>query len=643
MKIRTIEAAGLKGRKFQHDLAPATVFTGPSFSGKTAVLDAVKVALLGYHPKLGKRTSDTLKLADGGGIGVKLTFDNGQVLDRLFSVGRGDKAFASNQQGPFMEPAMLDINEYFALSGPARCAYVLAHMPLPSLDGADPDAAVVRAIQSITVENADAEDVEAAVKEAVAAAREIGEARVQEDATIGEWLERLIEEMQAKRKESDVAMKQFAGLSQGTTQLKAESPAVPARSVEGELKKAVERRDSLKVELQTLQAALATNKRHDDRIAWLTNELSLAQDYTEAIKELQDVIADLEKQVASKPEDPMTAYRKMMELQEQLGIKASEQGQLRAALDKLNRKHSENMQLDCCPFCKSKRKGWQEELVEEHKRQVAENEALQLESEGEVVKLKSAKEQAERDYHTLKARDDAFRQTTHTINEKRKKLDSYRSLAADTDQYRTELAALKSSRPPAADGFRVPELETEIRLAQSEVDRLDGEQRKFIAAKATEAQVLKANKAHAREKARLAVFKGTVNALRELQQTILNKVFTSMMDTVNRFTDGILRARLEFRDGDIGYLRGTQWVSHECFSGTEEAVAYAGLCVALAAQAPFKLVVVDELGIVDDITKEKVLNRMVELVSNGTIDQFIGADVAAEGWRIDGLLVVPVQ
>lgn len=638
MKLRTIASSGLKGRDFKYDLAPATVFTGPSFSGKTAVLDAVKVALLGYHPKLGKRPGDVLQLSSGNGMKVILTFDDGDRIERMF--GRGLNA--TKKEEPFMQPAMLDVGEYFAMSGPARMAYVLANMPLPSLDGADPDAAVVKAIQSITVEDSDAEDVEAAVKEAVMEARKVGAARVEEDATIGEWLELLLARMKELGKESDTAMKQFAGLAQGTTQLSAAAQAAPARSVEAQLKAAAERRDTLKVELNTLQAALQTNKAHEERIAWLEKELSVTMDFDSQIKTIEGAIAELEKQQGVQPVDPMTAYRKMMECQEQIGLKTAEANRLRVELDRMEKKHSENMQLECCPFCKSKKKGWQEGIVEEHKAKVAENALLRGMAEGDTRKLAEAKEKAEQEYQKLKGLHDAFTEAGRVLNSERKRLDSLRTQAAATAQYRTELKTRKESRPPAADGFRVPELETEIRLAQTEVDRLDGEQRKFISEKAKEAQVLKANAAHAKHKARLAVFKGAVEAVRELQATILNRVFTGMMDTVNLFTNRILRAPLQFRDGDIGYERDGKWVSHSCFSGTEEAVAYAGICVALAAKAPMKLVVIDELGIIDDITKDKVLRRLVELVKAGVIDQFLGADVSNPAINIDGLTTIPV-
>ena len=96
-----------------------------------------------------------------------------------------------------------------------------------------------------------------------------------------------------------------------------------------------------------------------------------------------------------------------------------------------------------------------------------------------------------------------------------------------------------------------------------------------------------------------------------------------------RFTAGILRSPLVYQDGDLGRFEGDKFISWETFSGTEEALAFAGLSVALAAQAPVKVVLIDELGRLTSANKTKLLDRMLELTRDGVIDAFIGADVVA--------------
>ena len=77
------------------------------------------------------------------------------------------------------------------------------------------------------------------------------------------------------------------------------------------------------------------------------------------------------------------------------------------------------------------------------------------------------------------------------------------------------------------------------------------------------------------------------------------------------------------------------WIPHEAFSGTEQLLAYAGFAVALAGQAPIKVVIMDELGRLTGTRKAAMLRRMCELVSKGVIDQFIGCDV--EGNMVSGV------
>jgi hypothetical protein len=122
---------------------------------------------------------------------------------------------------------------------------------------------------------------------------------------------------------------------------------------------------------------------------------------------------------------------------------------------------------------------------------------------------------------------------------------------------------------------------------------------------------------------------------------MIDVAIKNLMATANLFTRCILKQPLDYRDGDIGYVEAGQWVSHECFSGTEEALAYAGLSVALAQSAPLKLVIIDELGIIDPPSlRRRIVDRMQELVTAGVIGQFIGADGSAAAAVYEGVNLI---
>ena len=65
MTPRKVTATGIKTGGIQIDLMPLTIVTGDNGSGKTAIADAIKLALLGRHPVLGSRGAEIMKLSNG--------------------------------------------------------------------------------------------------------------------------------------------------------------------------------------------------------------------------------------------------------------------------------------------------------------------------------------------------------------------------------------------------------------------------------------------------------------------------------------------------------------------------------------------------------------------------------------------------
>lgn len=141
------------------------------------------------------------------------------------------------------------------------------------------------------------------------------------------------------------------------------------------------------------------------------------------------------------------------------------------------------------------------------------------------------------------------------------------------------------------------------------------------------------------------VFTEASKALNEAVKVATEKAFGEVLKVSKKFTSGLLNSDLEFRDGELGrrvsqldLAQGRNagidaWISHEAFSGTEELIAYAGFAVAIANRAPFKLVVMDELGRMTEQRKKDVVNRMLELTKMGVIDQFIGVDSDPGAWK----------
>jgi hypothetical protein len=284
-----------------------------------------------------------------------------------------------------------------------------------------------------------------------------------------------------------------------------------------------------------------------------------------------------------------------------------------------------------CPYCGTNKQGWQDTVRREHLKRVADLKAKAVAGLSEVGTLRKLLADAMAKHADAMVAERQHKERGDRMAELLRELATLTTTAAVRESYANELKLLQDSAPSAGDEARLAGLRDEVRrLDDTELVALDAEHRRWVAAKATEGQALAARERGLQQTARAEVFKLAVEEVAKLQQEMIDGAIGGLMAVANQFTVGIMRAPLQYRDGDIGYMHAGQWVSHETFSGTEEALAYAGLSVALAAEAELKLVMIDELGVADPVTKHQIVSRMIKLIEDGVIAQFIGADVSSD-------------
>ncbi|MFH1572195.1 MAG: hypothetical protein ABIL09_29665 [Gemmatimonadota bacterium] len=98
MKLKTLIMRGLKGAGRTLRLAPVTFFHGPNAAGKSAIQDAVRLAVLGYAPGLPRTVDGVLRLAAGDELDVEAGFEvDGETVTvargwRRFEIESGSKA-----------------------------------------------------------------------------------------------------------------------------------------------------------------------------------------------------------------------------------------------------------------------------------------------------------------------------------------------------------------------------------------------------------------------------------------------------------------------------------------------------------------------------------------------------------------------
>lgn len=112
--ISSIAAINLKGRNFTHTLEPLTVVAGDNATGKTAITDAIQVALLGYLPALGKKPSATMELAPATAkqLEAVATFSDGGKVRRTFTRTRTGAGADQAGEAPDIQPAQLSFAEF---------------------------------------------------------------------------------------------------------------------------------------------------------------------------------------------------------------------------------------------------------------------------------------------------------------------------------------------------------------------------------------------------------------------------------------------------------------------------------------------------------------------------------------------------
>ena len=125
--------------------------------------------------------------------------------------------------------------------------------------------------------------------------------------------------------------------------------------------------------------------------------------------------------------------------------------------------------------------------------------------------------------------------------------------------------------------------------------------------------------------AHVTVTKAIGKVLRDKQAALVDAVFGSLLKVANGIVGEILPSSLAFHEGDVGRWNGHHWISHQTFSGTEQALTFVAIAAALSQGAPIRLLIFDELGRLDRERRMLLLNLLQNAITAGWIDQFIVA------------------
>ena len=145
MKIAKLKLTNVKGHNRLLDLAGVNIITGSNFSGKTAILQAVRLVLTGsLPPPIGKLPSSIYQLAGNpeaaGEMSVKVRMTNNRdVLLQYVKDTKGSvKAIGTVPADLALPPLLCEPRQFFAMTGAERIKTVFGACDL-SRTGFGPD------------------------------------------------------------------------------------------------------------------------------------------------------------------------------------------------------------------------------------------------------------------------------------------------------------------------------------------------------------------------------------------------------------------------------------------------------------------------------------------------------------------------
>ena len=100
--IQQLTMSNVKGVTNLFALGPLTVISGPNECGKSALLDAITINLLRYHPALGKTPASTMELSSDSRMAVSIMFSDGSMRNAEWKINSKGVVVAT------VPPAVID-------------------------------------------------------------------------------------------------------------------------------------------------------------------------------------------------------------------------------------------------------------------------------------------------------------------------------------------------------------------------------------------------------------------------------------------------------------------------------------------------------------------------------------------------------
>lgn len=663
MILKKIVARNVKEQSFEIPLSQAVAIVGPNFAGKSAVIEAIRLGFIGYIPEIGKLPAATWELSSGADMEVTLEFDDLSKICRRFFL-RGEKVQAQTQYWDgTLKPVtdenhalvkmagipLLSAEHYFSLTDTERTNYVFDRIRLPDTYSSD---AIIAGIERISLGDDHSELVETAKRDLITELRKFfGPATA--PTPIQQALNDSVEALREKFTYWNRRQKETQGAVTTLTELKLREKEVSAAPVnlDDDMKAASAELGRINTEKGRVTAERDAAERNAGRRKQLQKLLDADRiDYPRMLVKKQEEKQALESGVVPEPK-PEEIERLRGEIQNASEVKQraqtsfDKQGQVISEAEKgLN----ELGTLKECPYCKSKAKGWAANLEKELADRKAQAVKLQAVAETQIGASEGIIRDSSDTLETLLRAQESNHRLREQIRQVEREIGNIqtdqRADGATRDRYTEELKEMPKPADVKKLNQQIANLEEERVATANKLSELNGRKQAETRLQQDLLRASESEQEHQLAKANMAIVKTVADYLKEKKEAIIAESFTKLLQVANTLVKSIMRTPLVLHNNTIGRFSGAKFVPHRVFSGTEKALAYIAIALALSQDSPCKLVMLDEFGRLDPDNQDAVISRLLMLVKEKVIDQFIlvGTHVAKSVATVGALQIIEV-
>ena len=605
---------GLKGLSKEFTLSPLTFIHGPNRSNKTTIIDAIQLALLGYHPSLPKRPGDILDLASGEEMSVSLTFADGRGVTRSYLKAKKSASVSPADYAPDLRlMPCLDFSLYFGKTDTERVQQV---MNLSQGLGADDRIPQILAgFKKIKVKDHQERDEKALLDL-------IAQMPVHKSGTpVQLWLSELLDWAKEKAKAETARAKQFESSRTVVT----EANSIDAMSNVQTLDKLVQDiAEARRVEGEEMV-------KNDRRL----QETKLYEQQHITRRRLETQITTAPRMVASaelqKEVDELFAQNKTLETEREATVvtgkghsaistaEASAITLLTRRADSFQKKIDEIDQLTCCPTCRASNDGWKIAVKTEY---VTEVTKARQEIEARTKVMDDAKAAAD----ALRPR---FNGVKAAIEKNTARLQQLQKMIADSNDAEGKLRVWIVQLEEMGDKYKVepaapaPESTTLV-TARARVTYLADQIRVLESQEAERKRITQIAEVALEARSTMEVSKLMVAHIRDQQSKLVEESFGPVLEVANKLVAGIIPSPIAYYEGRVGrYLPDGKFIPVQTFSGSEIKLTQVAITAGLARQAGDKIAIFDEMGVFDEDSRTKLIQNAIDVLEAGLIDQVI--------------------